>query len=335
MYRTVARVTRFGDAAVVRLHREALPASHRSRVRVRVTHASLGATDVLARRGGYLLQPLPGFAPGYDFVGVLETVDAAATRRGLTAGTRVAGVLPRMGAHATHVWVPSRHLVAVPDGLDSATAAALPLDVVTARRALDLLRLPDRSPVLVQGVTGAVGSLVAHHAVRAGHEVYGTASAATAHLAEARGVRALDYRDPAWPDRVRASGGVAGCVDHTGARDLRRLVTPGGRIVRIAFTGRAGSERRDTALGSVGAVLHRAGRPAERVCSVPGFVARAPGATRRLLAAELDLAVTGELPLPSPTVLPFAEVGAAHRAAERTVPGEKIVLDLQPPSPLH
>ena len=53
----------------------------------------------MARAGDYLLQPRPGFVPGYDFVGVLETADAAAERRGLVPGTRVAGCLARMGGY--------------------------------------------------------------------------------------------------------------------------------------------------------------------------------------------------------------------------------------------
>jgi hypothetical protein len=83
--------------------------------RVRVTHASVGSTDVMARRGDYLLHPSPGFVSGYDFVGVLETVNPAARRRGLEHGQRVAGILPRMGAHASSLDVPASLLVPVPE----------------------------------------------------------------------------------------------------------------------------------------------------------------------------------------------------------------------------
>src|SRR6185312_11967497 len=71
--RLVARVSRFGDPTAMVLAREPLRPPRGNDVIVRVTHASLGATDLLARRGGYVLQPAPGFVTGYDFVGELMT----------------------------------------------------------------------------------------------------------------------------------------------------------------------------------------------------------------------------------------------------------------------
>ena len=80
------RVTRFGGPEVLQFEEFTPGHPSRRKVRVRVTHASVGSTDAMARAGDYLLQPRPGFVPGYDFVGVLETADAAAERRGLAAG---------------------------------------------------------------------------------------------------------------------------------------------------------------------------------------------------------------------------------------------------------
>ena len=54
-------VVAFGGPEVVELRTTEDRPPSRDRVRVRVTHASLGSTDALARRGGYLLQPRPGF----------------------------------------------------------------------------------------------------------------------------------------------------------------------------------------------------------------------------------------------------------------------------------
>lgn len=327
--RTVALVTAFGDADVVRLSRQELPPPPRGRVRVRVTHASLGSTDVLARRGGYLLRPRPGFVPGYDFVGRLETSNDAAARLGLQEGSRVAGILPGMGAHTSHVTVPASLLVAVPAELSSEVAATLPLDAVTALRATDLLRLGERASVLVQGVTGAVGMLVAHRAADAGARVYGTASDATRHLAQARGVQVFDYRDPEWIAHARAAtGGFDGCVDHTGSTAVRQLMAPDGRVVRIAFIGRAGREKADTFIGGVRTMRLSAARPDERLCSIPVYIATRRGAYRAALAEQLDRAATGRLCLPTPRVLPFTDIETAHRIAEHPPVGEKVVLQL-------
>jgi NADPH:quinone reductase-like Zn-dependent oxidoreductase len=150
----------------------------RRKVRVRITHASVGNTDAWARSGNYVLKPRPGFVPGYDLVGVLETSNASA-ERGLVPGTRVMGCLARMGAYATLVDVPADCLVAVPDGLDSAKAAALPLDVVTAALAMELGHSPSGGTLFMQGVSGAVGALITQRAVANGVTVIGTASERT------------------------------------------------------------------------------------------------------------------------------------------------------------
>jgi NADPH:quinone reductase-like Zn-dependent oxidoreductase len=107
-------------------------------VRVGVTHASVGSTDAMARSGNYLFRPRPGFVPGYDFVGVLETVTAGAARRGLFAGARVIGCMARMGSYATQLNVSASRVLPLPDSLESASAAALPLDLVTAALALEV-----------------------------------------------------------------------------------------------------------------------------------------------------------------------------------------------------
>src|SRR5258708_36719135 len=160
-----ARVSRFGEPDVLRLQEFAPRQPRRRTVRLRVTHASVGSADAAARSGGYLLQPRPGFVPGYDFVGVLETVNAAAAHRELRPGMRVTGCLARMGSYTTQLDVPPDRLVPLPDALDSAHAAALPLDLVTAALALELARPPDGATIFVQGASGSVGALITQRAV--------------------------------------------------------------------------------------------------------------------------------------------------------------------------
>ncbi|WP_448003520.1 alcohol dehydrogenase catalytic domain-containing protein [Agromyces bauzanensis] len=321
-------VGRFGGPEVVEHVSHPGPAPRRGRVRVRVTHASVGSTDVLARRGGYLLQPTPGFTPGYDLVGVLETTTPDAAAQGLTVGTRVAACLPRMGSHTTSVLVSPRSLVAVPDALPSEVAAALPLDAVTAGLAFRLARLSPGDPLLVQGASGPVGSLITQRAVAAGHPVLGTASLANRGTVESFGATWLDYRDPGLVARVRAAtaGGAAAAVDHTGSNEVRAAVASGGTVVRLSFVGRPGRERRDTFTGSLATLSRAAARPRERLVSVPAFVATRPDRARALLAGELARIVRGELRAPAVEVLPFADARAAHARVDRGLAGAKLVL---------
>jgi NADPH:quinone reductase-like Zn-dependent oxidoreductase len=322
-YRTLARVSTFGDAGTATLARE--PLSGRG-CAVRVTHASVGSTDVTARHGDYLLHPVTRFVPGYDLVGLLETVDDAGRARGLVEGQRVTAVLPSMGAHATAVRVPSSVLVPVPDALPSTVAASMPLDAVTARHALDLLT-PGASTLLVQGVSGAVGLLVAQLALAEGMRVFGTASSRTGALASRHGVHVLDYHQRGWVDDLLAlTGGVDGVVDHTGSKASRAAAKRSGRVVRTAFGGRPGRQRGATAIGATRTLLRRHAHPSERICSVPALVATRRARYRLMLADLLELAAAGRLePLPS-LVVPFVDLTEALRLAEAGTPGRKVVL---------
>ena len=325
--RTAARVVRFGDPSAIVLAHETVRAPRGNEVLVRVTHAALGSTDVLARRGGYVLQPAPGFVPGYDFVGVLETESAVSAALGLRAGARVAGVLPRMGAHTTRLVVSPTFLVAVPDGLTSEAAAVLPLNGVTA--ALALQYTDDARSILIQGITGAVGSLAAQLALRDGRTVLGTGTTPPPGLSAAD-VTLVDYRDPGWPASVRAqtAGGVDAAIDHTGSPLVREAVAPSGVIVRTAFAGRAGHERDDAVRGSATAAMRRFGHPREIVCSVPFWVLRKRPEYRRMLRGLFADMAAGRLTVFEPEVVPFDTVWAAHRAADARPAGRTIVLGM-------
>jgi len=327
-----ARASRFGGPEVLSLE-EFTPKQPGSRtVRVRVTHASVGSTDAAARAGDYLLQPRPGFVPGYDFVGVLETVDGAASRRGLRPGMRVAGCLARMGSYTTYLDIPSARVVPVPESLNSADAAALPLDVVTAALAIDLAQPPDGATLFVQGVSGAVGALLTQYAVANKMRVVGTASERTRDFAESLGAEVVDYRDPNWSGRVREliDGGADTSVDHTGDPLVRTVTAPTGTVVRTAWSGRPGHGRSDAALGGLMTNLRRYAHPRERLCSVPMLVALQPAKYRRLLQDQLNLIVEGTLRGPAVRTILFTDVVAAHRGLTTLEPGHKLVLEMSP-----
>lgn len=313
-----ARVSRFGGPEVLRLEEFTPRQPRRRTVRVRVTHASVGSTDAAARSGGYLLQPRPGFVPGYDFVGILET------------GMRVTGCLARMGSYATQLDVPPDRLVPVPDALDSAQAAALPLDLVTAALALELARPPQGATIFVQGVSGSVGALITQHGVAAGMKVVGTASDRTRGFAESLGARVVDYRDPDWPARVRelTSGGADASIDHTGGPLVRSATARSGTVVRTAWSGRPGRGRIDAALGGPATIARRYAHPRERLCSVPMLVALRPAKYRKMLQDDLNRVVDGTLSGPAVTTVPFAEVVDAHRRLATLPPGHKLVLEM-------
>ncbi|HWB50574.1 MAG TPA: zinc-binding dehydrogenase [Stellaceae bacterium] len=138
----------------------------RDEVAVRVTAISLNRGET--RRA--LQQAEPGWRPGWDFAGVVET--AAADGSGPQAGTRVVGILPR-GAWAERVNCRSHAVAALPDAVSDAQASTLPVAGLTALHALRQGGLLLGRKVLVDGATGGVGHLACQLAQAAGAVVWG------------------------------------------------------------------------------------------------------------------------------------------------------------------
>lgn len=95
-----------------------------------------------------------GWCPGYDVAGTVLT--AASDGSGPAVGSRVVGVLTE-GAWAERVAVPSRLISSIPDGVDLATAAAVPVAGLTSAVALDRGSGLVGRRVLVTGAAGGVG----------------------------------------------------------------------------------------------------------------------------------------------------------------------------------
>ena len=117
-----------------------------------------------------LQQAEPGWRPGWDFVGVVET--AAADGSGPIPGTRVVGLLPS-GAWAERVNCRTHAVAALPDAVGDAEAATLPVAGLTALHALRQGGLLLGRKVLVDGASGGVGHLACQLATSAGALVWG------------------------------------------------------------------------------------------------------------------------------------------------------------------
>jgi NADPH2:quinone reductase len=169
-------VTALGGPEVLKVVELPDPVAGPGQVVVRVRAASVQPADVGARTGHLPGDPLkPPYQPGWDIAGdVVEVGDQVGDVR---VGDRVAGMIPwfltrgEPGGYAQLVAVDAEWLVPVPDGLDYASAATVPLNALTAHHALQLMALPEPATVLVTGASGGVGGFAAQLAVRAGHRV--------------------------------------------------------------------------------------------------------------------------------------------------------------------
>jgi NADPH:quinone reductase-like Zn-dependent oxidoreductase len=130
----------------------AAPSPLPSQAVIRVKAISLNLGEV--RRS--LTMAEPGWRPGWDIAGVIET--PAADRSGPPAGTRVVGLLPA-GAWAELAAVPTNAIAALPDNVTFAQAATLPVAGLTAFYSLERNGAVMGRRVLVTGASGGVGHL--------------------------------------------------------------------------------------------------------------------------------------------------------------------------------
>ncbi|GAA1051929.1 NADP-dependent oxidoreductase [Dietzia natronolimnaea] len=176
-------------------------------VRVRVTAATVNPTDTYTRNGSRSKTGTPrGTAdvPGMDIAGTLiEIGENAATS--LSVGDRVMGiVVPRdeHGAYREDIVLPAQSIAAVPRDTDDVAASTLPMNGLTARRALDLLDLRPGQTLAVTGAAGSTGGYVVQLAKHAGLVVVADASEADEELVRSLGADQIVRRGDGVADRI-------------------------------------------------------------------------------------------------------------------------------------
>lgn len=176
-----AVVTALGGPEVLEVVERPDPVPAPGEVLVRVRAACVHPADIAARMGQIPGGPVsPPFLPGWDIAGEVVAVGGAVTSLGV--GDLVAGMIPwyltrgDVGGYAELVAADADWLVPVPPGLDLIAAATVPLNALTARRALEIMSLSEPTTVLVTGASGAVGGFAAQLAVGAGHTVHASAT---------------------------------------------------------------------------------------------------------------------------------------------------------------
>ena len=166
------RVTSFGGPEVLRLEDVPIPAPGPGQVLVKVEAAGLNFIDVYHRTGLYA-NPLP-FTPGPEGAGAVAALGPGVS--GFRPGDRVAWA-SGLGSYAEQVLVPAAHLVPVPSGVDTHTAAALMLQGMTAHYLSEsTYPLKAGDTCLVHAAAGGVGLLLVQMAKRRGARVFGTVS---------------------------------------------------------------------------------------------------------------------------------------------------------------
>jgi NADPH:quinone reductase len=211
-------------------------------VLVELRAAALNPADVFFRElGGYVSGPDP-FVLGHDGMGVVKDVGPMVTR--VKPGDRVCfcngGIGGAMGTYAEAAVVPEWQLARVPDAVDDATAAALPLVSITCWESLyERAGVAAGEHVLIHGGAGGTGHVAVQLAALRGARVAATVSSPEkAKIVRGLGVELpIDYRNSDFAEEALAwSGGVHVAFDNAGAEVMQktyRAMAPYGRVVTL------------------------------------------------------------------------------------------------------
>ncbi|MET0577277.1 MAG: NADP-dependent oxidoreductase [Ilumatobacteraceae bacterium] len=150
-------------------------------VRLAVHAAAVNPTDTFTRNGSrdqMLKEFDPPYVAGMDVAGVVDEVGPDADTD-LAVGDRVMAIVVPSGQHGGYsdsLVLPARSVARVPAGAKLVEASTLPMNGLTARRALDMLALAPGATIAVTGAAGAFGGYVVQLAKADGLRVVADAS---------------------------------------------------------------------------------------------------------------------------------------------------------------
>ncbi|MCL6564475.1 MAG: NADP-dependent oxidoreductase [Firmicutes bacterium] len=231
-------IPQFGGPEVLTVAERPEPSAGPGEVRVRVHAATVNPTDLSLRSGRRTPDYPPPYIPGMELAGVVDQVGPGVQT--LRVGDEVMAIVvpmrPQGGAQAELVVVPEASAVPIPRGRSLVEAATLPMNGLTARRALDLLALAPGSTLAVTGAAGAVGGYVIQLAKVAGLKVVADAAPADESLVRELGADWVVPRGSQVATEIRRviPQGVDGLVDAAvlGAKVLG-AVRDGGAVAAV------------------------------------------------------------------------------------------------------
>ena len=113
--------TEFGPVEQLRVVDEPDPVPAPGEVVVEVEAAGVSFVDGLIARGLYQLRPSLPYTPGSALAG--RVIARGSGAEGVAVGTRVAALMTRYGAYASHVSLPATSLSALPEAVAAEVAA--------------------------------------------------------------------------------------------------------------------------------------------------------------------------------------------------------------------
>jgi NADPH:quinone reductase-like Zn-dependent oxidoreductase len=222
------RIAQYGGSDQLKYEDAPVPEAGPGHVLAKVRYAGLNPIDWKIREG-LRNQPTTTFplTLGQDFAGEIVT---AADSGGFRTGERVFGF--GAGTYAEFTSAAVTAIVAIPEKMEFATAAALPTAGLTALQAIrDHVQPKPGTRILIHAAAGAVGSFAVQIAKRWGAQVIGTASGEDiVYLRSLGHVQVVDYKN----ERFESVGQVDAVLDLVGGETATRsfsILKKGGVIV--------------------------------------------------------------------------------------------------------
>ncbi|MDP4022896.1 quinone oxidoreductase [Methylobacterium sp. NEAU 140] len=204
------RVYEYGGPEVMKYEDVPLAEPGKGQIRVRQEAAGVNFIDIYFRTGAYKSPHMP-YTPGKEGAGTVSAVGEGVT--GFKVGDRVAYGSAPDGCYAEEAVIPAAAAVAMPDGVDAQTAAAMMLKGLTAEYLLyRTYAVKPGDTILWHAAAGGVGLIACQWAKHLGATVIGTAgSAEKAELAKRNGCdHVILYREEDVAKRVREITGGKG-----------------------------------------------------------------------------------------------------------------------------
>jgi NADPH:quinone reductase-like Zn-dependent oxidoreductase len=234
---------RYGDADVLEFRdvEEPVVGDHDVLIRVRAAGAGPDVWHIMAGKP-FMARPMLGFRRpkvrirGWDVAGTVEAVGSAVTE--FRPGDEVMGEAQR-GSFAELTVAPADRLVRKPSRISFEKAAAVPVSGTTAIQALrDKGQVQPGQSVLVVGAAGGVGTFTVQIAKAMGTTVTGVASTSKLDLLRSIGADdVIDYTREDFTDGSRTWDVIVDTAGRRPLRELRRALTPKGRLVMVGGDG--------------------------------------------------------------------------------------------------
>jgi NADPH:quinone reductase len=301
-----------GPPGVLRYEDVADPVCPDGCVMLDVEAISIEGGDLLARAGSP-----PETTPhivGYLCAGTVAEIGAGVERP--VVGEKVVA-LSANGSHAEKRVVPAVMTWVIPEGLDPAVAACIPVAVGTAQECLfTAAGLEEGQTALIHAGAGGVGMAAIQLASQAGVTVIATASSDEKldRLKPFGLGHGINYADESFVDRVREltdGRGVDVVLDSVGGKNLVDSIEAlayRGTLVSVGVAGRSGSEIEAKSLWGKNNTL--------RGVYLGGALLVEYPRVHRMISDLIERVASGELHIEIDSTFALAEAAAAHAYLE-------------------